>query len=199
MQLTEDQLDALRELINIGVGQAAGMLNEMIEFRIQLEIPMIQLLSPESLQEKLLERFGSEHLSTVKLGFSGSFAGTAELVFPKESAATLVAVLTGEEVESPDLDSLKIGTLSEVGNIVINGVMGSISNVLEQPLRYAVPTYTEDKPEHLISFEDSHKSTAILLAQARFRIEELQLQGDIILFFDIASFRALLSAIEAVG
>ena len=199
MQLTANQLDALRELINIGVGQAAGMLNEMIEFRIQLQIPVIKLLSAESLRDELLERFGSERLSAVQLGFSGSFAGTAELVFPTESAATLVAVLTGEELGSPDLDSLKIGTLSEVGNIVINGVMGSISNVLEQPLRYAVPSYTEANLDNLVPFKDSGESTAILLAQARFEIEELQVQGDIILFFDIGSFKALLLAIEAMG
>ncbi|MBC6474736.1 MAG: hypothetical protein GDA48_19620 [Hormoscilla sp. GM102CHS1] len=41
----------------------------------------------------------------------GSFAGTAELVFPTESAATLVAASAGEDPESPELDSLKISKL----------------------------------------------------------------------------------------
>ena len=199
MKLTTDQLDALKELVNIGVGQAAGMLNEMIEFRIQLHIPVIKFLSPQLLQQELVERLGAEQISAVQLDFSGSFQGTAELFFPTESAATLVAILTGEEVGSADLDSLKIGTLTEVGNIVINGVMGSISNVLEQPLRYALPSYTEDKIDHLVLLKKLDEDTTILLAQARFEIEELQIQGDIVLFFNVGSFQALLSAIEAVG
>ncbi len=198
MNLTTDQLDALKELINIGVGQAAGMLNEMIEFHIRLQIPVVKLLSPDLLQKELGERIGSEQLSTVKLDFGGSFVGTAELVFPTESAATLVAVLTGEEPGSPDLDSLKIGTLSEVGNILLNGVMGSISNILDQPLKYAVPSYTEDSLENLLPFKNNHDQATVLLAEARFDIEELQLQGDIVLFFDVGSFEVLLEAIELV-
>lgn len=200
MKLTADQLDALKELINIGVGQAAGMLNEMIEFRIRLQIPVIQLLSPLELQEELIGRLGKDPLSAVQLDFSGSFAGTAELVFPTESAATLVAVLTGEDPESPELDSLKIGTLTEVGNIVINGVMGSIGNVLDKPLTYeAVPIYIEEEVEHLMPVKQSEAIATVLLAQARFDIEELQVQGDIVLFFDVGSFDALLGAIEQVG
>lgn len=199
MKLTADQLDALKELINIGVGQAAGMLNEMIEFRIRLQIPAIQLFSPLELQEELIGRLGKDPLSAVQLDFSGSFAGTAELVFPTESAATLVAVLTGEDRESPELDSLKIGTLTEVGNIVINGVMGSIGNVLDKPLTYVPPTYIEEEVEHLMPIKQSDANTTVLLAQARFDIEELQVQGDIVLFFDVGSFDALLAAIEEVG
>lgn len=199
MKLTVDQLDALKELINIGVGQAAGLLNEMIEVRIQLQIPSIQLLSAIELQQELAERLGLEQLSAVQLNFTGSFAGTAELVFPTESAAMLVAVLTGEDPQSPELDALKISTLTEVGNILINSVMGSISNVLDRPLRYAVPTYTEEDVKHLVPLKQSEEVSTVLLAQARFDIKELQVQGDIILFFEVGSFDTLLAAIAEFG
>ena len=195
MKLTVDQLDALKELINIGVGQAAGLLNEMIEFRIQLQIPSIELLSSIELQRELTARFGLAQLSAVQLNFTGSFAGTAELVFPTESAAMLVAILTGEDPQSSELDALKISTLTEVGNILINSVMGSISNLLEQPLRYAVPNYTEEDIKHLVSCKRSEEVSTVLLAQARFDIKELSVQGDIILFFEVGSFDALLGAI----
>lgn len=199
MQLTTDQLDALKELVNVGVGKSAGMLNEMIEFRIQLQVPIIKLVTLSELQAELNTRLGEEQLASVQLDFSGSFAGTAQLVFPTESAATLVAVLTGEEPGSPDLDALKIGTLTEVGNIVINGVMGSISNMLTQPLHYEVPAYIEEDINHLVSNKKPQRNMDILLAQARFNVEELQVQGDIILFFGVGSFETLLAAIEDVG
>ncbi|MBX2862912.1 MAG: chemotaxis protein CheC [Leptolyngbyaceae cyanobacterium MAG.088] len=198
MKLTLDQLDALKELVNVGVGKAAGMLNEMIEFRIQLQVPNINLITLSELQSELGDRLGQEQLASVQLDFSGSFAGTAQLVFPTESAATLVAVLTGEAPGSPDLDALKIGTLTEVGNIVINGVMGSISNILTQPLNYEVPAYIEEDINHLVSNKKPQSNIDILLAQARFNVEELQVQGDIILFFGVGSFETLLTAIENV-
>ena len=199
MELTADELDALKELINIGVGNAAGMLNEMIQFPIQLEIPDIELLSSIELQRELKERFGIELLSVVQLAFSGSFSGSAQLLFPTESAVNLVSVLTGEDKASLDLDSLKISTLSEVGNMVINGVMGSISNVLDQPLDYAVPYYVEEEIEELLLKEQCLEYGTVLLAPAHFSIEELQIHGDIMLFFDVGSFKLLLKAIAAVS
>lgn len=198
VQLTTDQLDALIELINIGIGQAAGLLSEMIESRIQLQIPHIELVSPLALQNKLKESLGTNPLSAVQLGFHGSFVGSAQLIFPTESAATLVSVLTGETIDSPDLDDLKISTLSEVGNIVINGVMGSIGNVLNQPLDYDVPSYAEEEIEEMLPKNQSDDDATVLLVQARFTIEELLVQGDIVLFFELGSFQALLDAIEAV-
>lgn len=199
MELTADEIDALKELINIGVGHAAGMLNEMLQFPIELQIPEVELLSPAELQEALKKRFGIEQLSVVQLGFNGSFSGSAQLLFPTESAVNLVSVLTGEDKASPDLDSLKISTLSEVGNMLINGVMGSIGNVLDQPLDYEVPYYTEEEIEQLLLKEESLDYGSVLLAPAHFYVEELQVQGDILLFFDVGSFKVLLDAIAAVS
>ncbi len=199
MELTADEIDALKELINIGVGSAAGMLNEMIQFPIQLQIPDIEVLSAKELRSELKKRFGIEPLSTVQLGFSGSFSGSAQLLFPTDSAVNLVSVLTGEEKGSPDLDSLKISTLSEVGNMVINGVMGSIGNILDQPLDYAVPYYAEEEIEELLLKEPSIDCGSVLLAPAHFSIEQLQIQGDILLFFDVGSFQMLLKAIAAAS
>ncbi|MBE9096290.1 chemotaxis protein CheX [Tychonema sp. LEGE 07203] len=199
MELTADEIDALKELINIGVGSAAGMLNEMIQFPIQLQIPDIELLSAKDLRSELKKRFGIEPLSAVQLGFSGSFSGSAQLLFPTDSAVKLVSVLTGEEQGSPDLDSLKISTLSEVGNMVINGIMGSIGNILDQPLDYAVPYYAEEEIEQLLLKEESVDSGSVLLAPTHFSIEKLQVQGDIMLFFDVGSFQMLLKAIAAVS
>jgi chemotaxis protein CheC len=199
VELTADEIDALKELINIGVGNAAGMLNEMLQFPIQLQIPDVELLSPIELQSELKKRFGIDLLSVVQLGFNGSFSGSAQLLFPTESAVNLVSVLTGEDKASPDLDSLKISTLSEVGNMLINGVMGSIGNVLDQPLDYEVPYYSEEQIEELLAKEQSLEYGTVLLAPAHFSIEELQIHGDILLFFDAGSFKVLLEAISAVS
>jgi chemotaxis protein CheC len=199
VELTADEIDALKELINIGVGSAAGMLNEMIQFPIQLEIPDIELLSAVELRSELEKRFSIDPLATVQLEFSGSFSGNAQLLFPTESAVNLVSVLTGEKKGSPDLDALKISTLSEVGNMVINGVMGSISNILQRPLDYAVPYYLEQQIEELLLREESLDCATVLLAPTHFSIEQLEIQGDILLFFDVNSFKMLLEAIAAVS
>jgi chemotaxis protein CheC len=198
MNPTPDQIDVLKELINIGVGRAAGMLNDMLQSRVQLQVPYVKIFSPLTLQEEM-DKLGDDKLSTVRLTFKGPFSGIASLVFPPDSAAKLVDILTGEEPGDTDLDSIRIGTLTEVGNIILNGVMGSIGNVLEQHINYSVPTYIEDNVEHLLLSDDLDSNTTILLAHTRFTIEQLQIEGDIILLFEVGSFDALLAAIDAIN
>ncbi|BDA75047.1 CheC, inhibitor of MCP methylation [Rivularia sp. IAM M-261] len=195
-ELTDAHLDALQELINIGVGRAASMLNQMLDSQIILEIPVVSVLNLSQIQAELEKRFEGDSLAAVKLNFTGSFSGKANLVFPTESAATLVSLLTGEEIGSPDLDSVKIGTLSEVGNIVINGIMGSISNVLNQHLNYAIPIYMEDSIKHILSLEYIKEETVFLLAQTRFAIKTLEIIGEIVLIFEMESFGTLIKVID---
>lgn len=195
--ITEEQLDALQEFINIGVGRAAGMLNEMIEAPILLTVPVLKILDSEALKREVESQFKHHSLSIVKLDFSGSFSGSAELIFPTESASTLVSLLTGEDPDSPDLDEVRIGTLTEVGNIVINGVLGSISNLLKQQMNYKLPSYFEDTIDGLISSNYSFDfHTVFLLAQTKFEIQQLEIMGEIILIFEMSSFGELLNCID---
>lgn len=194
MNIRPEQFDVLKELINIGVARAAGMLNQMLHHPINLEVPQIKLF-PSDMLEKELQKLGRERLATVRMLFKGSFSGTAALVFPTVSASKLVAALSEDDPETSDLDSVRIGALSEVGNIVLNGVMGSIGNVLKEQISYSVPTYVEESIASLVATSRSDPTGAILLAETRFSIERLQVGGDIILLFESA-FDALLATID---
>lgn len=195
MSMTPEQIDALKELINIGVGRAAAMLNQMVNIRVHLKVPFVRVLMLSNLVSEL-EELGSENLATVSLNFKEGFSGTAALIFPTVSASNLVAVLTGEKVGSLDLDSVRAGTLKEVGNIMINGIMGSIGNVLKFRINYSIPSYAENTIKQLISLNENNKNKAVVLARTRFILYEHQVEGDIILFFDMASFDKLSNSIN---
>lgn len=201
MKPDASQLDALTELMNIGVGRAAGMLNEMIDSPIELNVPVVKVLKASELAGEIGQP-ADELLSFVRLVFQGAIRGTAALLFPTDSAANLVAALTGDET-SQDLDSVRAGTLSEVGNIVINGVMGSIGNVLAIPLTYELPTYVEATLAQL--FRKTRKGAradpdpTVLVAHTRFTVQHLEIQGTILLIFEVLSFDALLAAIDAMA
>ena len=203
MNLEPEHIDALKEIINIGVGQAAGMLNEMLHARIHLQGPSVKMYSVGEL-EKQLAQLGQEPLAAVRLDFKGAFAGSTQLIFPEKSAANLVSILVQEKgaeatgPEAPDLDSVRIGTLTEVGNIVLNGVMGSIGNILGERLEYSVPTYMTGDVRHLLARRETDGELSMLLARTRFKIKELEVVGDIVLIFETRAFEALLGAVEAV-
>jgi chemotaxis protein CheC len=193
MTITSFQLDVFKELVNIGVGRAASALNDMLESHIQLEVPEVSMLDYHEIEES-----GnlSADLSCVQLGFFGSFTGVAALVFPPPSAVQLVSALTGESTEAPGLNGLIAGTLNEVGNIVINCVIGTIGNILEKPFDFSLPQYLQGKLPELLKQSGTQISQRILLVRTHFTVQEKQLEGNIFLVFEAASFDALLHAID---
>ncbi len=189
---TEYHLDALKEIVNTGVGRAAASLNVMLDAHIELEVPSLTVFPGEALEWDGI--WGAE-LACVQLGFHGQFTGSAILVFPPESAVKLVSLLTGEEPETPSLNAVMAGTLNEVGNIVINSVIGTIGNMLMRPFEFSLPNYMEGRLPDLLHPKNP-STLAILLVRTHFQVHDRHVEGSIFLLFELGSFDALLTAID---
>jgi len=194
-QLSPEQNDALRELINIGVGRASGMLSQLVNTHIQLQVPDVAALDMDEYFRRL-EVMLAEKLAIVRLGFEGAFSGMARLVFPVDSANNLVAVISGEDADTPDLDSVKTAALTEVGNIVLNGVMGSFANILKQQLSFHLPAYSDDGSDVLRKPDGDGAGHLRVFAQVHFTMKQLEVVGDIILLFEVGSFDSLLKHLD---
>lgn len=192
--ISSAQLDVLQELVNIGVGRAAGVLNQMTRAHVLLDAPDACVMTPTQVPNHTLLG-ANDRIASVRLPFEGSFSGTAALVFPPDSAMNLVAIIAGSDPLTMDMDSLRIGALQEVGNIVLNGVMGSISNAIADHLDYLPPDYFEDTLQNLFQEYEDAKSLTIYI-RIRFAVEGHLIQGDIIILFQVGTFDRLLAGLE---
>lgn len=197
MEPLNKHIDLIKEFINIGVARGANVLNAILHTHIKLKVPVIKILTFEQLYEEMKTHGTLGQLAAVKMPFKGNFSGTAELIFPAESANKLVTAFTNEKPENIDLDSIKAGALAEIGNIVLNAVMGSISNLLKTRFRYSVPHYVEGDLVKLLPKDMVNKKSIILLARTRFTIETLEIEGDFVLFLEVGAFGSLISAINS--
>lgn len=195
MNLTEDQLDAIREIINIGVGKSAAILNKMINKHIRLQVPYVEFTKVDNIIN-IISHSNQEELSSVNLNFKGILIGTAKLIFPTDSASKLVALFTDDTSGDDDMDEIKVATLSEIGNIVLNSLVGTISNTLNLPLNYSIPSYQEGELSNLLSYYAKFNDSAHLLAQTRFVIEELEIVGDFILLLEVESSLIFLELVD---
>lgn len=195
-QLSANQLDVLQELINIGVGHAANTLNQMSGQHVSLHAPEVTVVPIEKmLSGEVID--AKQKVMAIKLSFSGNFSGMASLMFPPESANKLITIILGEEPVAEDMDMMRMGVLQEVGNIVLNGVMGSIGNLLMEHIEYLPPDYYETSFADLL-LGDGHKDNMLLLAKTNFFLEERLIQGDILVMFRLQTFDYLLAALNKV-
>ena len=193
--LTEVQKDGLTEVINIGVGRAAGYLNEMVGSKVDLKIPEIRILPPTDIGTET--RFGeSEEISCVYLDFFGGLIGKGVFALPTEDAVKLSAALTGEAIDSPELLSSLSDTLTETGNILVNGVMGSIVDLLEMRAEFAVPGFIKGRVVDVMKVFKVDAVDVVVFIKAEFNIRDHDIGGNILLLFQMQSFETLISEIN---
>lgn len=192
--ISDDLMDALREIINIGVGKAAGTLNELLAHHISLEVPQIIIIHPNDLDAHIANQ-SEETVSLVSLQFSGTFSGLSTLLFTSDSASKLVDLLIGEEIPGDELDAIKTGTLTEVGNILLNAVMGSIGNILDSRLSYAIPAYQEGSLKAILLPMLQHESAALEVT-TRFTVQSSHITGEFLLLFEVGSFDSFVETLE---
>ena len=183
--------DALTEIINIGVGQAGNALNTMLAMHVELSVPEIKVMQMQEAQKEL-SPLDNSSLASVVLRFSGSVPGKAALLFPPESALNLVTLLVQEEPGDTDLDSMRSEALTEIGNIVLNSVLGNFANFLHMDLEYSLPDFMFETGIHdLLEQEALDAGYAIILAKAHFKVSQHSIAGDILLLFGINSMAEL--------
>lgn len=197
MEFDNKNIDILKELINIGVGRGASVLNTLLNSFIELDVPEIKVVKIDDL---LNEMFENEivKLSAVDMQYNGFISGNSTLLFTTESAMQLVTALVGSDAVGDMFDDIMAGTLIEVGNIVLNGIMGSIANVLKIEFDYTVPEYLEDSSLNILKIETGNINRDVLLAKTRFTVKEYNLIGNFLLFFEAGSAEKLIGALNDV-
>jgi len=76
IEFSSYEIDALRELTNIGMGRAGAQLSEIFEHRVTLSVPNVQMMNPEGLQALLNENKDLGHtLNIIQQSFLGDIEG----------------------------------------------------------------------------------------------------------------------------
>ena len=191
-----DRIDALREAFNIGIGRGASALGCMTGSHVRLNVIHLKMISPDALEDEKGE-LGEVPMSCVQLPFEGNISGVAELVFPASSAGKFVTALTHDMPDMRGIDSIRASTLREIGNVVLNAVMGTISNFFTLNFVYSLPRYAEGDFDSLLPSSVASPETTVALARTHFNIENLQVDGMIMVFFAIGATERLLETIGA--
>jgi len=196
-RLSDDQRADLTEVVNIAVKHAAAALDDLTGLSVELKVPEVDVVTLPALA-KTFGRVVEETLSSVQMGFRGGLDGCAFLVFPPSSAAKLASLVAGEPAARIS-EGMHSGTLTEIGNILINAVVGAIANLLDLRLRYSLPVYAEGRVTDLLAAHRAGSIPVVLVAKARFEIRESQVDGSLLLLFEMTSFEGLLRALARRG
>ena len=189
--LDELERDALTELVNIGVSRAAASLRKMVGKQVLLSVPSVEVVT-QNAAAALIGQRESNDLVAIRQEFGGAFSGKALLIFPEENSLELVRAIVGDELELAEVASLKDEALAETGNVILNGCLGTIANMLNQSLQMSLPkvVYGDGKVLFDVNAEVD-KDGLVLFLYINFSVRDRNIRGYIAMIMDLPSLSML--------
>ncbi|MGI6435406.1 MAG: chemotaxis protein CheC [Syntrophomonadaceae bacterium] len=143
--LSSMQLDALREIGNIGAGNAATAMAELIKAKIDMNVPNVKILPFGDVPDLL---GGADcHIIGIYLDVGGSVSSNILFILPIEQACLLVDLLMGKEVgesKADNLGEIELSAMREMGNIIAATYLNALAAFTGLTLRPSVPALAID-------------------------------------------------------
>jgi chemotaxis protein CheC len=185
------QLDAIREVVNIGAGHAATALSTMTNRRVMISIPRVEWASGGSQVEQRVVGEGSAVMVSVPiLGEAMGEGERASLILNRETASRMVGLLLRREPVEGEFGELQRSTLLELGNILCAAYVGVLGNFLGRAVMIGAPTLSETSHAEL----QAHATTGLVI-ETDFSFRDASFEGVFVLSHAELSLNSLLSAL----
>ncbi len=189
--LSDLERDALTELVNIGVSRAAAGLRKMVSEQVLLSVPSVEVVSRHTAASLVGER-ESDQLTAVRQDFAGAFSGRALLIFPQGNSQELIRAVVGETIAADDLAEMEQEALAEIGNVVLNGCLATMANMLHESLSMSLPKVVQGDSKRLFEIDDSPGNDGLVLfLYINFVLHNRDIRGYIAMLMDLPSLTAL--------
>jgi chemotaxis protein CheC len=198
--LTELERDALTEIFNIGVGMAADVLSQMVNEPVRLSVPLVELTSQQNARNYYIAR-EQRPLCAIRQTYSGEVTTDAILMFPEENSLELVRLMVGGDLPLEQLTEMEQDAMAEIGNIILNAVISSLSTTLNLTFEGSLPEVSVVNVENIFSHPpepppSDAEQASVLALTIDFSLSARQVSGYLAFLLDIASGAKLVSRLD---
>lgn len=195
-QVTENYYDILKEIGNIGAGNAMTALSQMLQCKVDMKVPQVRLLEFKEVGEMI---GGEEQIMVgVFLGVDGDITGSMMFMVEEKSARHLIQKITmGMMAEGCEFEEMGLSAMKEVGNIITGAYLNSLSTLTNLKIFPTPPALTVDMAGAILSvpaIQFGIFGDKILMIESRF-YDEIELDGYFILIPDMESYAKILAAL----
>ncbi len=194
------QMDALREVANIGAGHAATALSQMTHRTIMISVPEVNIIPVEGVAELLGQP--DDVIAGVLMHMMGDLTGRTLLIFPEASALALSDILLRRPPGATTaFGEMEQSGLKEVGNILTSAYLNALSDFMGMMLVPSVPALVIDLAAAVLTttylnFGTERDFVFCVETSFRFGDQGETLRGHFLLLPDLASLRAIFDAIR---
>ncbi len=196
-QLSVRQLDALREVANMGAGHAATALSQMTGQQIMISVPQLTIASIDDIPNQIAEP--EEPVAAVLMRMEGDLTGLTLLVFPHPIALRVAGLMMRKPVTA--LGPIEESAIREAGNILSAAYLNALADFMKMTLLPSPPSLAVDMSDAVLSatyIESAQGQTHLMCVESEFHLQEAQekLRGFFLLLPDPPSLKRILKTIR---
>lgn len=197
--------DILIELFNVAVGKASSLLSEITNKKILLHVPDVEMLDFSGDKPTGVDRLRTLDgtLMVSSITFQNGLSGKANLIFPADKVRTLIDLCLNiqDQENNGDLEftDIDLDIVKEIGNIVLNSIIGEFGNSLNIPFSYSLPEVKLFDKDEFGSKDRKSKYVYWLILSVSFNINGTEIVGAIRIELSINSMTDLLKRIDQIG
>ena len=195
--LTPNQLDALREIGNVGAGNSATALSQVINKKIDMNVPKVSLIPIDEVPDLV---GGPDALIVgVFLRVYGKAPGNILFLMPKESAFYLVDDLMGRpHGTTQTLDEMDVSALKEVGNILTGSYLNAFYHFTQLSMIPSIPSLAMDMAGAILNVvlvQLGQMGDMAVVIETKFLSEDDSVNGHFFLVPDPGSLGTIVKAV----
>jgi chemotaxis protein CheC len=191
--LTAIQISALKEVGNIGAGNAAIALSQMVEKKVDLSVPKATLVSLTGVPD--LVGGPETTVAGVYLTIAGDCSGSILLLLEKESANSLASLMVPEDLDAPDINVVKRSALQETGSILSGAYLSALGQLTGLFFKPSVPGFAMDMAGAIMDYvlvDLGATEEQVLVVETDFQVSGVKILGHLILFPDLGTLATIL-------
>lgn len=191
------QFDVLKEIGNIGAGNATTALSKLLNAKVDMKVPKIELLEFKDLSDII---GGAENVVVgILLTLEGDIDGMIMFILEQEPARSIVRMLLQGMCEvGEEFTELEMSALQEIGNIIAGAYLSSLSTLTNMTITSSIPYLAIDMAGAVLSvpaIEFSKISDKALLIETEFGDKNLEVNGYFVLIPTLDSYSAILTSL----
>lgn len=197
--LNSMQIDVLREIGNIGAGNAVTALSTMVAKRVDMEVPKVNIVEFKDVAELI----GGPEVQVAGIYFRvfGDLSGSIMFLIDKNSSKLLANLLMGKDDNISELSEMELSALQEIGNILAGSYLSALSSLTGLTINVSVPSLAIDMAGAIMSVPVilfGQVGDHVLLIETKFIEGSNHVKGNFFLIPDEESFEILLKSLGVV-
>lgn len=194
--VTQNYYDVLKEIGNIGAGNAMTALSQMLQCKVDMQVPQVRLIEFKEVGALM---GGEEQLMIgIYLAIEGDITGSIMFLVKQENAKHLVnKMMMGMASEGSDFNDMEISAMKEISNIITGAYLNSLSTLTNLKIYPSPPDLAHDMAGAILSvpaIEFGTMGDHILLIQSQFS-DDVEIDGYFILIPDLESYSKILKSL----